>query len=64
MNRNTLPKLSITTDRLSLLIDGIMLWLALAGSPVPATSTPPAPTHQKETYSLTWTKEVVVEAKK
>ncbi len=64
MNRNTVPKLSITTDRLSLLIDGIMLWLALAGSPTPVTSTPPAPTHQKETYSLTLTREVVVEAKK
>jgi hypothetical protein len=64
MNRNTLPKLSTIADSLSVLVTIIELARVLAGSPVPATSTPPAPTHQKETYSLTWTKEVVVEAKK
>jgi hypothetical protein len=64
MNRNLFSNLGTVIDALALLVNAILLYLALSGAPAPVTSTPPAPTHQKETYSLTWTKEVVVEAKK
>ncbi len=61
MNQNLFSKTGTVIDVLALLVNTWMLYLALAGSPAPVSSTTPIPKRQRESYSITITREVVTD---